>query len=98
MCSQTGCPGWMKAMRHFNKVVGTARIRCFHLNDTLKTLGSRKDRHAHIGAGELGKEAFRAVLNDRRFRKCPMVLETPKGDDLTEDRRNLRTLRRLLSA
>ena len=67
-------------MRALDKTVGLKLVRAFHLNDSVKPLGSRVDRHAHIGRGMIGKEAFRLLLNDRRFRKVPMYLETPKGD------------------
>ncbi len=56
-----------------------------HLNDSLKGLGSRVDRHAGIGRGQLGLEPFRLVVNDPRFRAVPMILETPKGDEDGED-------------
>ena len=67
-------------------------------SDSLKPLGSRVDRHAHIGRGELGLEPFRHLLNDRRFRKVPMYLETPKGEEkgTNLDVINLRTLRKLI--
>jgi deoxyribonuclease-4 len=85
-------------MRAFNKVIGFKRLRAFHLNDSLKPQGSRVDRHAHIGRGCLGLEPFRLLLNERRFRNRPMVLETPKegaeGEDL--DALNLRVLRELV--
>jgi len=85
-------------MRTLNKTVGVKKIRAFHLNDSLKPLGSRVDRHAHIGRGELGLEPFRFLLNDRRFRKVPMYLETPKGEEkgTNLDVINLRTLRKLI--
>ncbi len=90
-------PGSYETMwRDFDRAVGLERLRAFHLNDSKHGLGSRKDRHEHIGRGEVGREAFRLILNDRRFRDLPMVLETPKGPDLAEDRRNLAALRRLL--
>ena len=76
-------------------MVGTDRIRVFHLNDSLRPLGSRRDRHAHIGEGELGREGFRPLLRDPRFREVPMILETPKGPDLAEDIENLALLRSL---
>ena len=60
-------------------------------------LGSRRDRHTHIGEGHVGLEAFRLIVNDRRFRHLPMVLETPKGADLAEDRRNLAVLRAMIA-
>ena len=80
----------------FERVVGLERLRAFHLNDSRGGLGSRKDRHEHIGRGEIGLEAFRLLLNDPRFTGLPMVLETPKGEDLVEDRENLRVLRSLV--
>jgi deoxyribonuclease-4 len=85
-------------MRSLDQTVGVKLVRAFHLNDSVKPLGSRVDRHAHIGKGMIGKEAFRLLLNDRRFRKVPMYLETPKGEEKGKsfDTMNLRTLRRLI--
>ncbi len=83
-------------MEEFDRVVGIERIHLFHLNDSKKGLGSRVDRHEHIGQGEIGLEAFRNFLNDPRFADHPMTLETPKGKDLQEDRDNLAVLRSLL--
>jgi deoxyribonuclease-4 len=82
-------------MDEFDRVVGIKRIRAFHLNDSLRELGSRVDRHAKIGAGKLGLEPFRHLLNDSRFAKVPMYMETPKGEEEGEqlDAINLRTLR-----
>ncbi len=76
--------------------LGLERICFFHLNDSKKELGSKVDRHEHIGKGMIGLEGFRHLLNDPRFAGHPMTLETPKGKDLEEDRVNLATLRRLL--
>src|SRR4051812_1036020 len=67
-------------MRALDKTVGLKLVKAFHLNDSLKPLGSRVDRHAHIGKGLIGKEAFRLLVNDPRFRNVPMYLETPKGN------------------
>ena len=78
--------------------MGIDRLHGFHLNDSRHPLGSRKDRHEHIGRGEVGLEAFRLILNDRRFGRIPMVLETPKGPDLAEDRENMAVLRHMLPA
>ncbi|QDU38798.1 Endonuclease 4 [Maioricimonas rarisocia] len=90
--------GYRAAMKELDDVVGLDRVRAWHLNDSKKPLGSRVDRHEHIGEGEIGLEAFRQVLNDRRFRKLPMYLETKKekrdGEEM--DAVNLRTLRELL--
>ncbi len=78
--------------------VGLERIRCWHVNDSLHPLGSRRDRHAHIGHGHVGSAGFRNVLGDRRFVGLPMILETPKGTDHRGrewDKRNLAALRRI---
>jgi deoxyribonuclease-4 len=87
-------------MRALAATVGLAKVRAFHLNDSKKPLGSRVDRHEHIGEGFLGLEPFRHLLNDRRFRKIPMYLETPKGERDGEklDAINLATLRALVGA
>ncbi len=87
-------------MRSLEKTVGLKLVRAFHLNDSVKPLGSRVDRHAHIGKGMIGKEAFRFLLNDARFRKVPMYLETPKGEENGKnfDVMNLRTLRRMVDS
>jgi endonuclease IV len=69
-----------------------------HLNDSKQPLGSRRDRHEHIGRGEIGLAGFHALLNDPRFSGVPKVLETPKRDDAHEDRANLRVLRRLIGS
>jgi deoxyribonuclease-4 len=84
-------------MGALERAVGTGRIRVWHLNDSLKPLGSRVDRHAGIGRGHLGIEPFRRVVNDSRFRALPMILETPKGEEQGEnlDSVNLRLLRNL---
>jgi deoxyribonuclease-4 len=58
-------------------------------------LGSRVDRHEHIGKGQIGLDAFRFMMQSPHFSKIPKVLETPKGKDLAEDVMNLKTLRRL---
>jgi deoxyribonuclease-4 len=76
-------------------LVGRDRIKAFHLNDSKGTLGSHLDRHAPIGEGEIGLEGFRALVNDARFFQTPMILETPKGKDASDDIRNLTTLRGL---
>ncbi len=85
-------------MRELNKTIGIKKVKAFHLNDSKTPFGSRVDRHEHIGKGHLGIEPFRYLMNDRRFRKVPMYLETAKGDrgKTPWDVVNLRTLRRLL--
>lgn len=81
----------------FDRVIGLRRLKLFHLNDSKKPLGSRVDRHEHIGKGCLGLEPFRLIVNDPRFQRTPMILETPKHDADGEemDPVNLATLRGL---
>lgn len=87
-------------MRAFDRTIGLRRLRVFHVNDSRKPQGSRVDRHAHIGRGEMGLEPFRLLVNDRRFRNRPMILETPKeeGEETDLDAVNLATLRGLMEA
>ena len=87
-----------QTMEQFDRIVGLDRVRAFHLNDSKRPLGSRVDRHEHIGEGELGLKPFRRILNDPRFADLPMYLETPKGerDGRDLDAMNLATLRSLL--
>ncbi|MCA9176913.1 MAG: deoxyribonuclease IV [Planctomycetales bacterium] len=91
-------PKYLAMWREFESSIGIARLHALHLNDSKRELGSRVDRHENIGRGSLGIEPFRWLLNDRRLRKIPMYLETPKSkDDHGEewDVVNLRTLRAL---
>ncbi len=80
----------------FDRLLGLERLKCFHFNDAKKPLGSRVDRHDHIGTGELGLAAFGFFLNDPRFADTPMILETPKSEDMHEDVENLKLLRGLI--
>ena len=83
-------------LREFDRVIGRDRLAAIHLNDSKTARGSRVDRHEHIGKGRIGLAAFCFIMRDRRFRKIPKVLETPKGEDLAEDVMNLKTLRSLI--
>ena len=87
--------GWDAALAEL-KSVGLEQIVAFHLNDSKTDLGSHVDRHAGIGAGKIGREAFRHIVNDARFEKLPGCLETPKSKDLHEDVENLAILRSLV--
>jgi deoxyribonuclease-4 len=89
---------YQATMRSLDKTVGLTMVKAFHLNDSKRELGSRVDRHEHIGQGKLGLEPFRLLLNDRRFRRIPMYLETPKGKEgsIELDVVNLATLRGLI--
>ena len=78
--------------------IGIKLLAAFHLNDSKKEFNSRVDRHENIGKGFIGVEAFRLLLNDKRFWGLPMCLETPKGPDLKEDREALTLLRSLIKS
>lgn len=90
--------GYEQTFSELDEAVGLSRLVAFHLNDSKKPLGSRVDRHEHIGKGFLGVETFRRLLNDPRFYGLPMCLETPKGPELAEDVENLKVLRSLFAA
>jgi len=90
--------GYERTFAEFDETIGLDRLAAFHLNDSKKELNSRVDRHEHIGKGHIGVEAFRFLLNDKRFWGLPMCLETPKGPDLKEDKENLDLLRSLIRA
>jgi deoxyribonuclease-4 len=87
--------GMKKTCHEFDRVIGRNRLAAIHLNDSKTGLGSRVDRHEHIGKGRIGLHPFRFIMRNRRFSKIPKVLETPKGKDLAEDVMNLKTLRGL---
>ncbi len=88
--------GYKKTFEDFDRIIGIDRLKAFHINDSKKGLGSRVDRHEHIGKGRIGLTAFRLLLNDLRFNNIPMILETPKGKTAREDKRNLSVLRGLI--
>ena len=90
--------GWNAAIAEVDSLIGLDRILAFHLNDSKTDLGSRVDSHAGIGQGKIGRQAFRHIINDARFRDAPGCLETPKSADLHEDVENLATLRSLVNA
>jgi len=88
--------GYKKTFAAFDATMGLERLKFFHLNDSKKPLGSRVDRHEHIGKGKIGLEGFRQLMNDPRFSQHPMVLETPKEKDLQEDIENIKLLKSLI--
>jgi deoxyribonuclease IV len=98
--------GYASTFTQFGRVVGFERLKAFHMNDSKRPLGSRVDRHEHIGKGFLGLEPFRRIVNDRRFQQLPMLLETPKAEGKAKgaievdplDERNLNALRGLIKA
>ena len=81
----------------FDSVIGIENLYFIHLNDSKKELGSRDDRHEHIGEGYIGIDAFKWFMNDPRFRDIPKIIETPKHKgDQDYDRVNLDRLRALV--
>jgi deoxyribonuclease-4 len=88
--------GYERTIDEMERHVGLDNVGAFHLNDSKKPLGSRVDRHQHIGEGELGLEPFRFLLNDPRFHRIPKLLETPKPVEHESDRKNLAVLRSLI--
>lgn len=89
--------GYEETIGSLAKAVDLSRVKAFHINDSKQPFGSRKDRHEHIGRGEMGLEPFRNLMNDPRFKETPMYLETPKEDEGSDDAdsMNLATLRGL---
>jgi deoxyribonuclease-4 len=83
-------------IKELDTIVGLDRLRIIHINDSKKEFASRRDRHEHIGQGFIGLDAFRNFVNDRRLKKIPLILETPKGEELVEDVENLKVLRSLV--
>ncbi|MFA8343891.1 MAG: deoxyribonuclease IV [Rhodothermaceae bacterium] len=81
----------------FDNTVGLDKLLCFHFNDSKKELGSRVDRHEHIGKGFIGDKGFYNLMNDDRLSHIPKILETPKGKEQLEDLENLEKLRSLIS-
>ncbi len=88
--------GYDQTIADFDRLIGLEKLGAIHFNDSKKDLGSRVDRHEHIGKGFLGKEAFGFFLNDKRLTHIPKILETPKGPDYKEDKVNLSVLRKLI--
>lgn len=76
--------GWEKTLEEFNRVVGLKHLYAFHVNDSLKPLGSRVDRHAAIGEGHIGAESFRVLMKHPQTKDLPKYLETPGGMPLWE--------------
>jgi deoxyribonuclease-4 len=88
--------GYEKTFNEFDAIIGLDNLVVFHVNDSKRPLGSRVDRHEHIGKGYIGLTGFRLLMNDERFRSIPKILETDKGPDMKEDVENMKVLRRLM--
>ena len=82
-------------LEEFDRVIGLERLKAIHINDSLNSLGSHKDRHARIGEGQIGWEAFVRIINHPALRELPFILETPNDDaGWTEEIRKLRAARK----
>jgi deoxyribonuclease IV len=89
--------GFWETMKKFDKIIGLKKLVAWHLNDSKTALNSRVDRHDHIGFGKIGLAPFREIMRAKEFEKIPKILETPKKEDLVEDRMNMTTLLGLLT-
>lgn len=83
---------YKKVMKEFDDIIGLDRLKTIHMNDSKKALGSRVDRHDHIGKGEIGLEGFTNIMNDKKLKDVALILETPKGKEQLEDLENVKTL------
>jgi deoxyribonuclease-4 len=86
--------GYERFLEEFDTRIGLSRLVCIHANDSLKPFGERKDRHAHIGDGEIGAEAFERIVNDPRIAHAPLIIETPDAEEMHAV--NLERLRRMV--
>ncbi|MGC8794778.1 MAG: deoxyribonuclease IV [Bryobacteraceae bacterium] len=86
--------GLRATLQQADRVLGLDRVKLIHANDSRATLGSRRDRHEHIGRGAIGLAGFRRMVNHPRLSRLPFILETPRASD-ADDRRNLQTLKDL---
>jgi deoxyribonuclease IV len=85
--------GYEKTFLEFDRIIGLDKLSVFHMNDSTKGLGSRIDRHEHLGKGRIGAPFFKSVMKDERFKLIPKIIETPKGDDDDFDSMNLELLK-----
>lgn len=88
--------GYEEAVAQIERLIGLETVRVWHMNDAKAPMGSKLDRHEHIGEGTIGVAAFRRILNDSRFRHCAFIAETPV-DEPGDDARNVNVLRSLVS-
>jgi deoxyribonuclease-4 len=87
--------GYATTWKRFDRVIGRKHLVALHLNDSVAELGSARDRHAHIGKGQIGLTGFRQLVQDPTLAQVPGILETPKGPEMREDVENLRLLGKL---
>jgi deoxyribonuclease-4 len=91
----TEAQDYSTTMQKFSDIIGLDRLQVMHMNDSKMPFDSHRDRHENIGEGLIGLQAFRHFVTDVRLAHVPMLLETPKGEELAGDIKNLRRLRRL---
>ncbi|MFM8314720.1 MAG: deoxyribonuclease IV [Deltaproteobacteria bacterium] len=89
--------GYKKTFQEFDRLLSLKKLKAFHLNDALKEMGCRVDRHANLGTGHLGMTVFKCLVNDSRFKSHPMCLETDPGEEMENYRTELAQLRLLIS-
>lgn len=87
---------YKKVIKEFDEIISLERLQCIHMNDSKKELGSKIDRHEHIGKGFIGLEGFANIMNDKKLEKVPKILETPKEKDQKEDLENIKVLLSLI--
>lgn len=87
--------GIERTLEDFDRTLGLNRLHLLHLNDSKTPLGSRKDRHWHIGEGHIGREGFRYLVNHPSLNHLPGIMETPRKDTV-EDLKNMRVIRSLV--
>ncbi len=88
--------GYKQTFKRFKQQIGINKLKLIHINDSKSELGSKKDRHEHIGLGRIGLMGFMQIVNDMNIFSVPKILETPKGPNLKEDRINMDILIRLI--
>lgn len=86
---------YQKLKQKIKNYLDLSNIKLWHLNDSLCDLGSKKDKHFHIGQGTIGLKAFSFIVQDKDFQNLPMIIETPKDKTLSSDKKNLQTLKQL---
>jgi deoxyribonuclease-4 len=87
--------GLERTLKNFDQAVGLKRLHLLHLNDSKTPLGSRKDRHWHIGEGYIGMEGFRNLVNHPLLKRLPGIMETPRKDTV-EDLKNMEVIKSLV--
>ncbi|MEO0132013.1 MAG: deoxyribonuclease IV [candidate division WOR-3 bacterium] len=88
--------GLDKTLKEFDRLIGLKKLYLLHLNDSKTDLGSRIDRHWHIGEGKIGRDGFRIIINHPLLRHLPGIMETPRKTD-NDDIKNMKVIRSLVS-